>query len=396
MSPSIAYNYGFIRLLIHLQIIDSLSLILPFSSFYRCDIFFSQNPNMVDQTQTISQKITEAQNQRRILCKNIKQEIRLLNKLGKISVSRAQSATVRTDQTQSIHHARLTPTLSNVDDLVAAASATPLPRPPTPSNQTIPHHRNNSPHRQSIRQKLGTVLDRIETVSHAVKKNLLQEEEFAKKINAFHSDLERTVSPKHLSRSGVPGWGDSRRHVWSPFRIQPLSSVLGVWTKTNRLNQAKTQDLNEQENQQQQEEDAKLNQLWSKLHQRSANHLNLRTKLSTKQLLARVNRLALGLEPEPVQKQQDIATIAGATHNEEKQLMTYLSLAVNNDTHQMTPTALDPIAYTAGITSKPMVMYNKETEKAKTTKTTHHQHDSLMELSHEFLHAYQNSGDKER
>ena len=351
---------------------------------------------MVDQTQTISQKITEAQNQRRILCKNIKQEIRLLNKLGKISVSRAQSATVRTDQTQSIHHARLTPTLSNVDDLVAAASATPLPRPPTPPNQTLPHHRNNSPHRQSIRQKLGTVLDRIETVSHAVKKNLLQEEEFAKKINAFHSDLERTVSPKHLSRSGVPGWGDSRRHVWSPFRIQPLSSVLGVWTKTNRLNQEKTQDLNEQENQRQQEEDAKLNQLWSKLHQQSANHFNLRTKLSTKQLLARVNRLALGLEPEPVQKQQDIATIAGATHNEEKQLMTYLSLAVNNDTHQMTPTALDPIAYTAGITSKPMVMYNKETEKAKTTKTTHHQHDSLMELSHEFLHAYQNSGEKER
>jgi hypothetical protein len=45
---------------------------------------------------------------------------------------------------------------------------------------------------------------------------------------------------------------------------------------------------------------------------------------------------------------------------------------------------------------------SEETEKAKkakttkTTKTHHHQHrDSLMELSQEFLHAYQNSGDKE-
>ena len=290
---------------------------------------------MVDQT--ISKKINEATIRRNILCRNIRQEIRLLKKLGKISVSRRAQSATSTDQSQSIH-SRLTPNLSNVDDLVAAA-ATPLPRPPTP-NQTNGQSRNNSPHRQSLRQELDGVLDRIESVSHAVQKNLQQEEEIAKKINAFHSDLEQTISPEHLPRSGVPGWGESRRHVWSPFRIQPLFSVLGVRTKINRRNQEKTHDLQQQ---QEEEEEDKLNQLWSKLHQQSANQFNLRTKLSTRQLLARVHRLALGMEPKPAQKQQDIATIAGANRNEEKQLMKYLSLAVNNDTHQMAPTALNPI-----------------------------------------------------
>ena len=124
---------------------------------------------------------------------------------------------------------------------------------------------------KKMKENLSDVLHRIETLSEVVVDNKKSKEKFVKMMSEEMHEMARSLTPESLqsgsissmslsSRLGTPVEGGKRNVVWSPHRIDSMSSVLQRARVASQLRQEQIGDV----------EEKRIFDMWSKIKNNSS------------------------------------------------------------------------------------------------------------------------------